>query len=159
MILKSITVSLVSILTYPVWSAVLHSKLTSWTSRATGSNPPVSRSSAGRNRHASAWLLSGACPAYVSLLQNGMNFKRPKHEWFHLSISCSLFSQNMRCTWSIVHARQVPTFPSSKHVGRVERKHTPLCLLGLLLVTIVTRWGHQFPGRTDTCCIIHLCNA
>lgn len=171
-ILTYIAVSPVSILTHPVRSAVLHTRLTSW-ARATGPNPPVSRSSAGRNWHALAcpdMSSEWSFPFSLMLVQPVFLFCRMtwilKDPNFHLLYL--LWDDSLR-TWKSgvrdppfvsikIPLSRPPTLVETRSEGK-GRKRTLLCLLGLLSVAIVTRWGCQLPGRTDTCCIIHFCNA
>lgn len=117
-ILKFITVSPVSVLTYPVRSAILHTRLTSW-ARATGSNPPVLKLCWEKlTCRGMLWyelcvkfsFLSDACPACVSFYRGDMNFERPKRPPFEPSLRW--FSQNMWCTWSTIRVHQVTTFPT-----------------------------------------------
>lgn len=101
-ILKFITVSPVSVLTYPVRSAVLHTRLTSW-AWATGSNPSVSKLCWEKlTCRGMPWyelcvkfsFLFDACPACVSFYRDDMNFERPKRPPFVPSLRW--FSQSMR---------------------------------------------------------------
>lgn len=111
------------------------------------------------------------CPARVSS-QVYMNFEwpsektHPRQTWMvppvHLLHGFSLtplFQKTFKRTWPKAGVSQVTTPPPFQTHAHVWENTHLLCLLGLLSVAMVTRWGRQLPGSADTCCIIYLCNA